>query len=83
MSLLDQISIVQFGNVKTFGAKLSHRLKDSTYVRWKDEFETPRHALGNRHRNPIMRLSDKLVHFLLTPFRVICRIEVSVRIRRD
>lgn len=82
MSLLGQISSVQLGNVRTLSTQVSRRVKDSTFVRWKGEFEKPRHALGNRHRNPVVRLSDKLLQLFARPFRAISRIEITVRIRR-
>jgi hypothetical protein len=81
MSLLGPFSVVQFGNLRAYSARISNRLKESTYNRWKEDFETPRNALGNRYRNPIRRFSDKVVQIILAPFRAVSRVQISVSVR--
>lgn len=81
MSLLSQFRVVQVESIRTVSTRLTHKMRESTYDRWKDEFERPHNALGNRYRNPIRRFSDRVIQIFLAPFRAIGRIEISVRMR--
>ena len=88
MSLLGQINIAQsVGRVRSIG-HAPHYVKGLTYDRLHQQFERPHNALGNRYRNPIERVYDKVLtafKSIAAPIRgfenAIRRIEISVRIR--
>jgi len=88
MSLLGQIRIVHsVGRVK----QISHApqyVKGLTYDRLHQRFERPHHALGNRYRNPVARVYDRILGALQSaanPIRsfesLLRRIEISIKIR--
>jgi hypothetical protein len=88
MSLLGQINIVQsVGRVRSIGHAPSY-VKGLTYDRLHQQFERPHNALGNRYRNPVERLYDRVLtafRSITIPIRglqsTISRIEISIRIR--
>jgi hypothetical protein len=88
MSLLGQINIVHsVGRVRIIGHAPSY-VKGLTYDRLHQQFERPHNALGNRYRNPVERLYDRVLtafRSITVPIRglqsAISRIEVSIRIR--
>jgi hypothetical protein len=88
MSLLGQINIVHnVGRVRSIGHAPQY-VKGLTYDRLHERFERPHNALGNRYRNPIQRVFDRIVitfRSIANPIRgfenSIRRIEISIRIR--
>lgn len=90
MSLLGQINIVNSvvgGRVRSIGHAPSY-VKGLTYDRLHQQFERPAHALGNRYRNPVARIYDRIVVALRSmaiPIRGIGntfrRIEISIRLK--
>jgi hypothetical protein len=92
MSLLGQINIVQsVGRVRSIGhaPRYVRGLTYGTYDRIHERFEKPHDAMGNRYRNPVARLYDRVLNTLTkaitSPIRGIenslRRIEISIRIR--
>ena len=88
MSLLGQINIAQsVGRVKSIGHAPTY-VKGLTYDRLHQQFERPHNALGNRYRNPVERVYDRVLtafRSMVQPIRgfesAIRRIEISIRIR--
>lgn len=88
MSLLGQMKIAQsVGRVRIISHTPNY-VKGLTYDRLHQKFERPHHALGNRYRNPISRVYDRIVsafRSIAGPIRGIenslRRIEISVRLR--
>ena len=88
MSLLGQINIAHsVGRVRSIGHAPSY-VKGLTYDRLHERFERPHNALGNRYRNPIEHVYDRMMTAIKSaanPIRglqnFIRRIEISIRLR--
>lgn len=88
MSLLGQINFVHsVGRVRSIGQAPLY-VKGLTYDRLHERFERPHNAMGNRYRNPVERLYDRIVvafSSIANPIRAfessIRRLEISIRIR--
>ena len=88
MSLLGQINIVHsVGRVRSIGQAPQY-VKGLTYDRLHQQFERPHNALGNRYRNPVEQLYDRVLvafRYIANPIRAfessLRRLEISIRIR--
>lgn len=88
MSLLGQINIVHsVGRVRSIGHAPQY-VKGLTYDRLHERFERPHNAMGNRYRNPVEQLYDRVVvafRSITGPIRAfessLRRLEISIRIR--
>jgi hypothetical protein len=88
MSLLGQINIVHnVGRVRSIGHAPQY-VKGLTYDRLHERFERPHNAMGNRYRNPVEQLYDRVIvafRSITGPIRAfescLRRLEISIRIR--
>lgn len=79
MSLLGQINIVH--GVGRIRSVVPHYVKGYTYDVLHQQFERPHHALGNRYRNPVARVYDRIAAAFLRIANPLRRIEISIRLR--
>ena len=81
MSLLGQINIVN--GVGRIRRAVPQYVKGYTYDRLHQQFERPHHALGNRYRNPVARIYDRIAATFFRIANPLRRIEISIRLRPE
>jgi hypothetical protein len=78
MSLLSQIY-----SVRRLRQSVPMCVKSLTYERLYQQFEPARDGPGNRYRNPVARVYDRILSVCRRIVRRLGRIEIVVRIKPD